>query len=303
MIHVMLTTQSGDQQEINLPIAVEDVLKKPMPYYLVYGRAEITFETSNQQLNESLRQCIPDSIEGGMQELSLLAHLLGRMNDQRLELLNENLPDTPCDCGELIRRSSYFGTCDLTSEGIPDAATVPLERYEFTWERAHLEERLRREFERKLENLRLTGGQLFEKAFERARENGDLARFDSICEYVLPEDAQKGKLCSYEFDLLPVVNFGGSEGIYVDCGLQGKFDESGRDHLRIGTMKTLSTDLDACKTMGELCGILMYHESQFVYENLYLFDSTASIERLLTQKLETAPLHGMTATTNEMQMT
>ena len=37
--------------------------------------------------------------------------------------------------------------------------------------------------------------------------------------------------------------------------------------------------------MGELCGALMYHESKFVNDNLYLFDSNASIERMLTKPL------------------
>jgi hypothetical protein len=39
--------------------------------------------------------------------------------------------------------------------------------------------------------------------------------------------------------------------------------------------------------MGELCGALMYHENKYVNENLYLFDSTESIERMISQKLET----------------
>ena len=74
-------------------------------------------------------------------------------------------------------------------------------------------------------------------------------------------------------------------GIYIDCGLRGKFDESGRDSISIGTIKTLSTDLDACKIMGELCGVLMYHESKYVNEHLTLFDSSESIERMLTKPL------------------
>ena len=42
----------------------------------------------------------------------------------------------------------------------------------------------------------------------------------------------------------------------------------------------------ACKVMGELCGVLMYHENRFVNENLYLFDSTESIERMITKSME-----------------
>ena len=122
--------------------------------------------------------------------------------------------------------------------------------------------------------------------FRRSKmDNGDLARFEAINEYVLPEEHEKAKLCSYEFDMLPAIDFGGSEGIYIDCSLQGKFDESGRKSLHIGMIKTLDTELDACKAMGELCGALLYHESRFVNENLYLFDSAESIERMLTKAL------------------
>ena len=38
--------------------------------------------------------------------------------------------------------------------------------------------------------------------------------------------------------------------------------------------------------MGELCGALMYHENRFINENLYLFDSTESIERMITRRME-----------------
>lgn len=67
----------------------------------------------------------------------------------------------------------------------------------------------------------MTGGQLFDRIIEQARENGDLASFDAIDEYILGDTSDKGKLCSYEFDLLPAMNFGGSEGIYIDCYLKG----------------------------------------------------------------------------------
>ena len=72
----------------------------------------------------------------------------------------------------------------------------------------------------------------------------------------------------------------------VQVFVRTPFDESGRDSLHIGTIKTLDTNLDACKVMGELCGALMYHENRFVNENLYLFDSTESIERMITKSME-----------------
>lgn len=100
---------------------------------------------------------------------------------------------------------------------------------------------------------------MFKRVMARATENGDLVHFDAIGDYSLADDMENGKLCSYEFDLLPAVNFGGSEGIYIDCSLLGKFDESGRKALHIGTLKTLDTGLkparpwascvESCSTM------------------------------------------------------
>jgi hypothetical protein len=287
MIHITLTTRNGDRQELDLPVKVADILQRPVPYYLAYGHATVEFETPHQQLNERLNRCVPETIDGGIKELSLLAYILGRMDDQRLELLSQNLPDEPCECTELARRATYFCDWHLTRDGQLRPTVVPLEQFTYPWGRSTLEERLRREFRKELDNQRMTGGQLFEKVMECAKENGDLARFETIGDYSLADSLEKGKLCSYEFDFLPAVSFGGSEGIYIDCSLRGKFDECGRKHIHIGTLKTLSTDLNACKVMGELCGALMYHENKYVNENLYLFDSTESIERMISQKLET----------------
>lgn len=292
MMQLSLTTSNGAEQTLALPLRVEDVLKKPMPYFLAHGRASVLFDTPDIELNEELNNRMPASIEGGAQELNLLAYVLERMGEQRLSLLKENLTDVPCEISELMRRASYFCDRHLGLDGKPDPDTVPLEQYRFTWKRSSLEEHLRREFRASLEKQRMTGGQLFNKIIECARSNGDLVNFDAINEYFLPDSIEKGKLCSYEFDLLPAVNFGGSEGIYVDCYLKGKFDESGRTSIHIGTIKTLEVNLDACKTMGELCGALLYHETRYVNENLYLFDSVESIEHMISYKLESAQSQG-----------
>lgn len=125
--------------------------------------------------------------------------------------------------------------------------------------------------------LRDTGGELFCKAVQLARENGDMERAEPLLDYILPSDKEDNsyeervELTSYEFDFVPIVNFGGSEGIYIDCYLRGKFDESGRHSLNVGTLKTLGTSLEHCKAMAELCGALMYHASRYVNENIHRY--------------------------------
>ena len=121
--------------------------------------------------------------------------------------------------------------------------------------------------------LRDTDGELFCAVYQRAKEHGDLADVEPILDYVLPCEhesisAEPVVLTSYEFDFVSIVKFGGSEGIYVDCYLQGRFDQSGRSSLCIGTLKTLRADLEAAQIMGALCGTLMYHASAYVNENL-----------------------------------
>ena len=261
MSSVTLTTKSGDSQELSLPLRAKEFLHRPVPSFLAYGTASVTFDTPDEALNEALADCLPSKLEGGIQELSLLAYILGKTDEGDLARIVDTLPDSPASVYEVLQgvRSPY----DVN----------------------HFAEQHKRTLNRDVDNQRMTGGQLFERFMECARENDDAARFDEMCDYVLPEDMEKGKLCSYEFDMLPIVNFGGSEGIYIDCSLRGKFDESGRNSLHIGTLKTLRTDLDACKIMGELCGALMYHDSRFVNENIYLFDSTEAIERMLTKPL------------------
>lgn len=261
MSYIMLSTKNGDTQELSLPLRAEEFMKLPVPYFLAYGKAAVTFETPDAELNEALEKCMPEEINGGLKELSLLAYILDRKDGEWLAQLREKLPESVASVPELLE-SAYSS---------------------FDWNR--LMERYTRKLNQEIESQRMTGGELFEHIMECAKANGDLARFDAINDYVLPDDRHTEKLCSYEFDMLPIVGFGGSEGIYIDCGLRGKFDESGRDSIRIGTLKTLSTDLDACKVMGELCGVLMYHENQYVNENLYLFDSTESISRMLTKPL------------------
>ena len=74
-------------------------------------------------------------------------------------------------------------------------------------------------------------------------------------------------LTECRFDFVPIFNYG-CEGICIDCYLKGKFDESGRSSLHVGTLKTLKRDLESAKVIGELCGILTHHASEYVNQNL-----------------------------------
>lgn len=138
------------------------------------------------------------------------------------------------------------------------------------------------------EVLRDTGGSLFCSVIRMAREAGEFAKVESILDYILPcehEDSvhDKVKLTAYEFDFQPILNYG-CEGIYIDCYLKGKFDESRRCSLHVGTLKTLRRDLEAAKIMGELCGALMHHASEYVNQNLRRYTPAQELEAEYRQK-------------------
>lgn len=142
------------------------------------------------------------------------------------------------------------------------------------------------------EVFRDTGGSIFSSAVRLAKENGDFARAEAILDYMLPCEHETGrrekvKLTAYEFNFEPVINYG-CEGIYVDCYLTGKFDESGRYTLQVGSLKTLRRDLDAAKIMGELCGVLMHYESQYVSQNLHRYTPDKELKAEYERQLKAA---------------
>ena len=134
------------------------------------------------------------------------------------------------------------------------------------------------------EVFRDTGGSLFSAAVRLAKENGDFRKAEAILDYVLPCERETGrhekvKLTAYEFSFDASVNYGGSEGIYIDCYLRGKFDESGRSVLHVGTLKTLRRDLEALQIMGELCGTLTFYVDRYVNQNLHRYTPKDQLER------------------------
>ena len=111
----------------------------------------------------------------------------------------------------------------------------------------------------------------FNGMMKTAREAGSLADFDKIADYAMCDsydEAAKKPISSYEFSTRFVVNYGGSEGIYIDGFLVGTLDESGKgQHRHFCTLKTLERNFEAMKIMGETCGILHYYATEYLNRN------------------------------------
>ncbi len=98
-------------------------------------------------------------------------------------------------------------------------------------------------------------------------------RAPDILEYALAESGPV-EIRNYEFDILGAVNYGSSEGIYVDLFLRGNigYGWNGKEHTRLGTIKTLRTDDDAFRQMAVLMADFQIAATRFV--NAHLDDFT-----------------------------
>lgn len=193
----------------------------------------------------------------------------------------------------------YYGRCKERSEFYKRRDKHPQFRRskEFLdlfndWDREAARLWLEKNFplEKPTEVFRDTGGSLFSTVIRMAKANDNFARAEAILDYYLPCKHEEGikekvKLTAYEFDFVPILNYG-SEGIYIDCYLKGKFDESGRSSLHVGSLKTLQRGLEAEKIMGELSGILHYYENQYVNENLHRYTPDKVLEAEYQRQLE-----------------
>lgn len=109
-------------------------------------------------------------------------------------------------------------------------------------------------------------------------------------DYILPNDNEPALpdkdsyLTDYRFDLVPQLNFGGCEGIYLNLCLEGSFDSSDKQKATIGTFKTLRTDPEACRLMGALGGALMYYGREYVNREIHRYTPRAALEREANRK-------------------
>lgn len=112
-----------------------------------------------------------------------------------------------------------------------------------------------------------TPGMLFQNTLRLVKEHGHYAEAEPIIDYALA-DRDERKLTNYGFDFWAVISPGGSEGIYIDCYLEGRFDQSASTRCHAGTIKTLREDVDAYRIMGALTGYLTVYAHKYVNENL-----------------------------------
>ncbi len=116
-----------------------------------------------------------------------------------------------------------------------------------------------------------TPGILFQNVLRLVQEHGHYAEAELIIDYTLA-DRDGRKLTNYNFNFRAVISPGGSEGIYIDCYLEGRFDQSASTCCHAGTIKTLREDVDAYRIMGALAGYLTIYANKYVNTELDRFE-------------------------------
>lgn len=82
-------------------------------------------------------------------------------------------------------------------------------------------------------------------------------------------------ISNYQWDTIGIVNFGGSEGIYLDLFADGIVDDSGcRKRVPLGTFKTLRDDKTAFGLMGILNADFVFSMRRFLNSHLDDFEWT-----------------------------
>lgn len=115
-----------------------------------------------------------------------------------------------------------------------------------------------------------TNADLMNAIVALVKENGWYDKAADIMDYYLPEKYIIREISNYEFDFKTMVKFGGNEGIYLDCWIEGLVDENQVkvvEKIPCGTFKTLKEDLKGMRIMGEFAGILTFYARKYLNQN------------------------------------
>lgn len=110
-----------------------------------------------------------------------------------------------------------------------------------------------------------TNKELFDIIHGQLKENNLLP---DILEYGL-NSFDEVPIRSYHWDTIGIVNFGSSEGIYLDIYAWGNVtQEDKQEKIKLATYKTLHTDKEAFKVMSDLNAEFVFAMQAFVNANM-----------------------------------
>lgn len=114
----------------------------------------------------------------------------------------------------------------------------------------------------------MTTAEYFEKICAVLREKDRMP--DNLLDYALAAFSPV-PIMTYEFDIRNNLDYGGSEGIYLDIAIE-VCEQGKRVRRSLGTFKTLQTSPEAMRTMAQLLADFIVEDR--VYVNSHLDDFT-----------------------------
>lgn len=109
----------------------------------------------------------------------------------------------------------------------------------------------------------MTTADLFDKICDILKEKG---LHPDILDYALAASTPK-PITNYEYSLRNNLDYGGSEGIYLDLWIETD-TAFGRQRVELGTFKTLEANRDAMHIMANLLADFIVEESAYVNAHL-----------------------------------
>ena len=127
----------------------------------------------------------------------------------------------------------------------------------------------------------ITVRELVDTALDEVKKENVIIEAENDCplDYIITNSkVELDKLYRCSFDVTGQTCYGGSEGVYGEIYLIGKWKQEGkedaeqRSYARICTLKTLAASKKAYLAMGSIVNSLCYHANHFVAENIGRFD-------------------------------
>ena len=110
----------------------------------------------------------------------------------------------------------------------------------------------------------MTTEELFNKICEILKEKGMMP---DILDYALATHSP-AQMITYEYSIRNNLDYGGSEGIYLDLWIEYYDGDSDNQRSGLGTIKTLRDDDEAMRIMAKLLADFVIEERRFVNANL-----------------------------------
>lgn len=110
----------------------------------------------------------------------------------------------------------------------------------------------------------MTTAEFFEKICEMLKANNQFP--SEILDYSLAT-RKKVKMETYEFSIHNNLDYGGSEGIYLDVWIEC-FEDNDKRFYELGTFKTLQDTPEAMRIMAQLLADFIVAETKYVNDNI-----------------------------------